>query len=504
MSLLILFSLCLLISAMTIRVGISWAPLVGIMDVPGGHKQHDTSTPFIGGIGVMAALISAIFLVRIYFPDTLSASKSAILLLNAGTIFLVGLADDKWQLNLRIRFLFQALVALSMISLDGVMLSNLGRLFPGFLIELGPLAIPFTVFATIGVINALNMLDGIDGMSGLVSMGSLLLISLVALMAGSHADFTLVIALAIALAGGVAGFLYYNLRYPSNKRARVFLGDNGSMLLGFLFARLFIDLSQGPHPAITPVTALWLFSLPLLDAAAVVLRRIWMKRSPFRPDRNHLHHLFMRSGFRVSDTVLILASIHFLFGLVGIAGLWFGVPESLMFAGFLLTFAFYIYVVVRPWRFVPAMRRIHARLGLTSVQMRGIHIGYVRRADTCKLTDTLEVGLGDRYEYYLSLHEVDSETRDESSVYAILVTSFENDDASLGVTRRVMDKLKAELAYRPGLHMRQFVQRNIENERRTRNSPIDAEDSRKSHRRGAVNKTLLQTLKAPTRGSTSF
>jgi UDP-GlcNAc:undecaprenyl-phosphate GlcNAc-1-phosphate transferase len=92
------------------------------------------------------------------------------------------------------------------------------------------------------------------------------------------------------------GFLYYNLRYPGNRRARVFLGDNGSMLLGFLFAWLFIALSQGEPAAMTPVTALWLFALPLMDTVGVMLRRIWLGKSPFRADRHHLHHLFVRAG----------------------------------------------------------------------------------------------------------------------------------------------------------------------------------------------------------------
>lgn len=489
MSLAVFFIICLLISGITIRIAISMAGLFGVMDQPGGHKQHDTSTPFVGGVGVMTALISALYLTRFYFPVVAQAPLDAIAL-GAGVIFLTGLADDIWQLNFKTRFLFQAVVALYMVFMGGVVLGDLGELIPGQRLELGMLAIPFTVFATIGVINALNMIDGIDGLSGSLSLVSLMLTGLVALLAGNDAYVTL----AIALIGGVAGFLYYNLRYPTNKRARVFLGDNGSMLLGFLFAWMFIGLSQGPHRAMTPVTALWLFAMPLMDTVGVMLRRIWMSKSPFRSDRNHLHHLFLRAGFRVSDTVILLALIQLLFGLVGVAGLWLRVPDSLMFAGFLLTFAIYFYIIARPWRFVPSLRCLNVFFGLPSVQARGIYIGYVRRNDALALTDILASELGDRYEYRLSLHETDPEARDGRSIYGILEIPSDHDDASLGEIKHLMDRLKVSLAGWPGLQVRQFMQRNSENNRRSRNWSIDDKNSRKSDRRALGNKTLIQTL----------
>jgi UDP-GlcNAc:undecaprenyl-phosphate GlcNAc-1-phosphate transferase len=495
MSVFMLFGLCLLISGMAIRLGISLAPSVGVMDYPGGHKQHDTSTPFIGGLGVMTALIGAVYLMEIFFPGTSSTLNPSVLIMNAGTMFLVGLADDKWQLGFKTRFFFQVLVALSMVYLGGVMLSDLGHLLPGGRLELGLLVVPFTVFATVGVINALNMIDGIDGLSGSLSLGSLVLISLIALIAGHQANFML----AISLAGGVAGFLFFNLRHPINKRARVFLGDNGSMLLGFLFALMFIDLSQGVNRAMDPVTALWLFSLPLMDTVAVMLRRIWMKKSPFRADRNHLHHIFLRSGFRVSDTVLVLALIHFLFGLAGVAGLWLNVPESLMFAAFLLTFALYFHIIARPWRIVPLLRGLHARLGLPSAQARGIYIGHVSPNDTRALIEILAAELGDRYEYHLSLHEVDAQVRDGRTLYAILEMSIDYNDASLAEINRLIGRIKLRLAGWFGVQVRQFVQRNAENDRRAKHgldNEKDSEiDSRNSDRRVTGEKMPVQTLK---------
>jgi len=204
-----------------------------------------------------------------------------------------------------------------MVFWGGVALHDLGELAFGAPLELGFLAIPFTLFATIGVINALNMIDGIDGLSGSVSLVTLFLLAVVAFTGGAS-DYAL---LALGLLGGVAGFLFFNLRFLSQRRARVFLGDNGSMLLGFLFAWLLIALSQGPGRVITPVTALWLLSIPLMDTLGVMLRRIWLGKSPFRPDRHHLHHLFIRAGFRVQDIVYAIALIQLTLGAIGILGM---------------------------------------------------------------------------------------------------------------------------------------------------------------------------------------
>lgn len=489
MSLAVFFAICLLLSGIAIRISIGMAHLFGVMDHPGGHKQHDTSTPFVGGVGVMTALIGALSLANYYFPS-LSLEPLEAIVLGAVMIFLTGFIDDIWQLNYKARFLSQTIVALTMVFLGGVVLNDLGELVPGLSVQLHALAIPFTVFATIGVINALNMIDGIDGLSGSVSLVSLMLIGLVSFTAGNHAYVTL----SVALLGGVAGFLYFNLRYPSNSRARVFLGDNGSMLLGFLFAWMLIDLSQGPARVMSPAVALWLFALPLMDTVGVMLRRVWLGKSPFRADRSHLHHLFLRAGFRVSDTVKFLVLLQFVFGLIGIAGHWLGLPDYTMFAAFLLSFAVFFYIIARPWRFVPAMRRLNAALGLPSRQARGIYFGYVRRNEARILADILVAELGDRHEYRLSLHELDAGKYEGERVYAILEMSLEQHDASLGEIKRMLEVFKQRLAGWHGLQVRMFMHRENENDRRSGNSPTNRDDGRKSDRRAQEGKTLIKTV----------
>lgn len=433
----------------------------GILDHPGGHKQHNVSTPFTGGFGVFAVLIAAIYLTQHYFPE-ISLHPLRSMALGGTILFVTGLADDIWSLNFLTRFFVQGLVAMLMILLGGVEVQSLGKLAFGNGIELGVWAVPFTVFATIGLINAFNMIDGIDGISGSLSFISLGFVAMVAGVAGNN----LYLLLTIAVMGGVAGFLYFNLRYPSNSRARVFLGDNGSMLLGFVLAWLFIALSQGEQRAMTPVTALWLFGVPLIDTVGVMLRRLWMGKSPFRADRNHLHHLFIRAGFRVSDTVWIIALMQIGLAAIGLAGLMLAVPEPLMFGLFLVMFGVYFYSTARPWRIVPALRRANLALGLPSVHAHGVFVGHFEKADSQEILSILRTELGGLNDYRLSLHRNNHKALTASNTYGMVEFLGNDDEASLGEIRRLLARIKLRLGSRPGVQVRLLMQRSKEHDRR--------------------------------------
>lgn len=483
MSLALFFGLCVVISSIFIRLGMLLAGRFGVLDHPGGHKQHDTSTPFVGGFGVIAVVLSTLYLAATYYPELAQRPIQAIAL---GTVvlFVTGFADDIWHLSFKIRFVIQALVALSMVFLGGVELVSLGELVPGIDINLGALGIPFTIFATIGLINALNMIDGIDGLSGSLSFISLGFAALVAVLAQDNAYVVFI----IAVMGGVSGFLYYNLRYPSNGRARVFLGDNGSMLLGFVFAWILIALSQGEQRAMTPVTALWIFGVPLLDTVSVMLRRVWVGKSPFQADRNHLHHLFIRAGFRVSDTVWIVALLQLTLGAIGVAGLRLALPEFLMFGLFIFAFCLYFYVIARPWRFVPNLRRLNIALGLPSVHARGIFVGYFKIEQSQEVLDALIEELGQKYDYRLSLHQIEKKLPDSANIYALIEIEGGTDDISVGKIRRLMVKIKAHFASPVGLQVRLFMHRSKDHDRRSANKKegeIDENCNRDNDRRTA-------------------
>ncbi|MCB1965436.1 MAG: undecaprenyl/decaprenyl-phosphate alpha-N-acetylglucosaminyl 1-phosphate transferase [Candidatus Accumulibacter sp.] len=459
----VLFWCCVAFSVLAIRMGMVLADWLGIVDRPGGHKQHEAGTPFVGGFGIMAVL-AGLFLFFDPLLTGLSFSPRVGLLLGALVLFLTGLADDILHLNFKLRFVIQAMVALSMVTIGQVELVSLGELLPDMRLDLGLLSIPVTVFATVGLINAVNMIDGIDGLSGSVSLVSLLLTGLVAFIGGQSAYVTLT----AALIAGVVGFLYYNLRYPGNNRARVFLGDNGSMVLGFVFAWLFIALSQGAESsAMTPVTALWLFALPLMDTVGVMLRRIWLGKSPFRPDRHHLHHLLVRAGFRVCDIVTFSVAMQLSLGLIGVAGMLMDVPDYLMFWLFLMMFAAYALVIMRPWRLVPQLRRINRSLGLPSTQAEGIFVGRVRRETFPELLGAIERRLGAAdFNYQLGVYQAGRSTSDGRSVYCVVRIPVNGNEWLISKVGREARALKKHLAPRFGVEVRLFMCRMRENDLR--------------------------------------
>lgn len=458
----VLFAISMILSAAVIHFAISAALAHGIADHPGGHKQHDTITPFVGGVGILAVLSVALFLLFTTYPE--QSLKWLSLGVGAIIIFATGFADDLWQLNYKARLIIQTIVALIMALAGGVALSSLGGLLPGLTLGLGLLAIPFTIFATIGGINALNMVDGIDGLAGTISLISLLLISIAAAISGDSPY----LLLTVMLAGGAAGFLYFNLRYASQRRARVFLGDNGSMLLGFLFAWLLVDLSQGTNPAITPVTAIWLFSIPLMDTIRVMLRRVWLRKSPFTPDRNHLHHILLHAGFRIEDTVITIASLHLFFGLIGLAGLYLAVPEFVMLLGFLLVFSGYCYATLHPWYFIMALRRLHAVLGLLSVKEHGLFLGSYTAQEAENLVRLVSRELGSRADSWMQVLEKQSLQQNADKRYAVAVNIrlMNSDNITDEEIQRYVAQLQQRMMEQLGIQVREFVKRDSKNDRR--------------------------------------
>ncbi len=456
-----LFLLGFVVSAMAIHYGIVLSHRLGVVDKPGGHKAHDTVTPFVGGVGVLFAMLIGACVVSQFFPQFgqgLHAMVFGVLVM-----FATGFADDILHLNFKIRFVIQAAVGLAMIYWGGVVLSDLGALWGGELVALGYVGVPLTLVATIGAINALNMIDGIDGLSGSLSIVSLLLVATAVYVAGDLAYFALI----VIIAGGVAGFLYFNLRYFGRRRARCFLGDNGSMLLGFVFAWLLTDLSQpnGSARAITPVTTLWLFAVPLIDTLCVMLRRVWMGRSPFHADRNHLHHLFLRAGFRVQDTVVVLAAVQLGFGAIGLAGMYAdGVDEIAMLLLFVALFALCFVVVLRPWRVVPLLRRIHRVLGMTSVHAVGVHVGGLKEKQVAAFSDILNRNIGPHTDF--SFRAYRPEHAEGGHCFGVIKLIGDDQELTQAQISRIIATLRREVRGAAGVRIRQFVERKEVHERR--------------------------------------
>jgi UDP-GlcNAc:undecaprenyl-phosphate GlcNAc-1-phosphate transferase len=139
------------------------------------------------------------------------------------------------------------------------------------------------------------------------------------------------------------------------------MGDAGSMFLGFGIAWLLVDLSQGEQRAFAPVTALWIFAVPLIDTVAIMLRRIFKGQSPFKPDREHLHHFFMRVGYSDRKALLLITVTSTLMAVIGIWSELNGVSEWKMFVLFVTIFLLYLFGIMHAWHVIKVVKRVVKR-----------------------------------------------------------------------------------------------------------------------------------------------
>lgn len=337
------FLLSLAATTLLIRL----APRLALLDHPDWRKQHTDPTPMVGGLAMFIALL---FAAALFIP---SDEQQIEFLILSFSIVLLGVLDDRFGLKALPRLAFQALLVIVMVNWTGVQLNELGALTFSGNIELGRLAIPMTIIGTVGMINAVNFSDGLDGLAaGMVTVAFVFLL-IFSLMAGNGAT-----TIELLLSSGVLlGFWVLNSRYFRGKKAAVFMGDAGSMFLGFMLAWYFISLSQGDERLLSPVTTLWIFALPLFDTVGIMLRRIVRGRSPFAADREHLHHILIHAGFSVCKTVSMMLLMAVTLGTIGLLGEIYGVPEGVMFWSFIALFSLYFFVMMHAWK---AMKWIKA------------------------------------------------------------------------------------------------------------------------------------------------
>jgi len=307
---------------------------IGLVDSPGERKLHAGHIPLVGGIAMLCGFMFAVLALDLSL-DSYRAYFACIALL-----VIVGILDDFHDLPPWAHFAAQIVAALIMTLWGGVVVRDLGPLFGSGSVQLGMWAVPFTVFAAVGMINAFNMLDGVDGLAGGIAWIAFVLLGIVSFSGNRMADAQVLLILACV----VSAFLSFNLRIPNNRHARVFMGDAGSMFLGFSLVWFVITLSQGENRAMTPVTALWILALPLIDAVSILILRLSNRRPPFKAARDHLHHILLSLGISVNWTVATIVGLATTIGALGLLGLISGVTEHLLFYGFLLLCAFYLWV----------------------------------------------------------------------------------------------------------------------------------------------------------------
>jgi UDP-GlcNAc:undecaprenyl-phosphate GlcNAc-1-phosphate transferase len=325
----------------------------GLLDHAGGRKRHGDSIPLTGGIALTAG-----FAVTLLFSAPV-LSQYAVLLVAMALLAAVGLLDDLGEVSPRGKIGVELVAALFMTSWAGHFLVDLGDLFARGTFELRNWGIPLTVFATLAVINGLNMLDGIDGLAGGLAFCILGVFAVFAVLLGDVNAYKFL----VVLLGALAGFLLFNLPHPWRGARRTFMGDTGSLILGFVVAWFSIELTQRPGARIPPVVMLWVVSVVLLDLLTVTLRRILRRRDPALPDRGHVHHLLLRRGYSARRCLVVLLGADCVLSLVGTVLWQAGVPDYLSFGAFLAVAAAYLGLFLFPsrlWRRLPGRGRSEA------------------------------------------------------------------------------------------------------------------------------------------------
>lgn len=309
------------VSALACRVFADVAVRIGLVDEPGGRKHHEGAIPLTGGIAIYAGFAAAALGSELVTGPTLA------LVVASGVLIIGGAADDMHDITARSKFMLELIAALFMTSWAGVYVAKLGNLFGFGPVNLYDWAIPFSVVCALGVMNAINMLDGLDGAAGGTSLVAAAWLALAAALQGLGTRALLL----LLLCGAIAGFLAWNLRVPPLRRqARVFMGDAGSLMLGFALCWFCIDLTQGAGRTLPPIVCVWILAVPLLDMARVMFERLRRRQDLFDADREHLHHFLLARGLSHHHAALAMIGLSALTGAIGIGAWRLGVPESLL------------------------------------------------------------------------------------------------------------------------------------------------------------------------------
>lgn len=329
--------LTFVVTAVLVAVLRPVARRIGLVDRPQGRKNHDNPTPAIGGLSILLAVAPLGFFVLPLTPAVQGVGLAAVVILVAGV------ADDLFRIRWQYRLCAQVLAALVMIYVGHIRVDNVGEIFGFPTHPLGPLAIPLTVIATVGIINAVNMIDGVDGLAGSMTLVASLMLASAALYAGND---RLAIGLGL-VAGGLCAFLLFNLRTPWNPRAKIFLGNAGSELLGLIIACACFRLTQnGDHPVGVQI-APFLLAPAVIDCLTLMIRRARMGVSPFVGDRNHLHHLLLDAGLTPTSVVTLVAVATFVIGLGAAMAMKAHVPPMAFSVAFLALWAAYFLLTRR-------------------------------------------------------------------------------------------------------------------------------------------------------------
>ena len=321
----------------------------GLVDVPSERKHHQGSVPLIGGLAMFIGITLGFFSSHIINIE----ENLMIFIMCSFFLILVGIVDDFHGISFNKRFIFQIIVALIIVKAGGVLLEDLGSLISIEKLHLGIFSTVFTIFAVIGVVNSLNFSDGIDGMSASLSLVTFISIAFFAYGVKENYAFEFVCLFIFV----ITAFLIFNLGLFIGNSFKIFMGDAGSTFLGLGIAWALISFSQGDDKIFSPVIALWIYSIPLIDTISIMIRRVSHGKSPFSPDREHLHHFFLRSGRTDREALLIIVTFSAMMAFIGIVMELNEIPERFMFLLFIFIAFIYYLALKHAWKLMKIVKK---------------------------------------------------------------------------------------------------------------------------------------------------
>lgn len=293
---------------------------LGKVDKPGGRKVHQTPIPRLGGVAIFCGFVLALGMLEWLQPDTFFRTGAPWLGTVAGAtvVFALGILDDLFTLPAKFKLLVQigaALLAFYM----GVRIEFVSNPFGGMILLPTAVSAGITVFWLVGITNTINLIDGLDGLAAGVTTIAAITLGILAL----QTDQVFSALIALTLAGATIGFLRYNFN-----PAKIFMGDSGSLFMGFILACLSVTGVLKAAAAVTLILPLLILGVPILDTAFAILRRSLQGRPIFEPDRGHLHHRLLGAGLSQRRAVLLIYGMSALLGGIALhlAGARWAIP----------------------------------------------------------------------------------------------------------------------------------------------------------------------------------
>ncbi len=297
-----------------------------VVDRPSDRKSHEGEFPSMGGLAIFVSFFLTIgFSTLIFYvwnqQPLMPSIKGVYLLLGALPLIVCGIIDDKYHVNYKFKLIVQILSALIMVHF-GFVIEGITNPWNSETVLLGYFSVPVTVFWFVFIINAINLIDGVDGLAAGIALIASLTIFVIALYLGNIQGAVI----SVVLAGSIIGFLRYNF-----SPASIFMGDTGSLFLGFMLATLSIMSSQKSSTAVAIAIPIAVLGLPILDTLSTVYRRWynqWVQSKTFYQkmfswtrvffaDRNHIHHRLLAQGMTKRKAVILLYILSLGFGLIG-------------------------------------------------------------------------------------------------------------------------------------------------------------------------------------------